>query len=146
MAYLDPGAMNGAVENSGEPHLPCVVLVDTSGSMSPVMDEVHRGLRELGEALNDDPRARGCVELCIVAFDSTVKTVQPFGSVYDYVAPQLVANGTTHMQDAVDLALREIEARKAQYRQSGTRYYRPWIFLLTDGYPTTNNNVHFLSI
>ena len=33
---------------------------------------------------------------------------------------------------AIDL----IEQRKAEYKSKGTDYYRPWIFMITDGEPT----------
>ena len=37
---------------------------------------------------------------------------------------------------AIDAALDAIEARKAEYRAQGISYYRPWLFVLTDGAPT----------
>ena len=42
----------------------------------------------------------------------------------------------TGMNEAIITALDILEERKALYRKLGTSYYRPWIFLLTDGNPT----------
>lgn len=125
------GKHNSFIDNRGEMHLPCVILVDTSGSMAKSAAELHKGLVALGEALND--QARGRVEFCIIAFDDEAHIIQPFGPAYDYVAPELSCGGMTAMHQAVDYALGELEARKAQYRDNKVSYYRPWIFLLTDG-------------
>lgn len=127
------GSVNGMVENSGETHLPCVVLVDTSGSMSESVAELNEGLVLLGDALREDPQALGRVEFCIIAFDDSARILVPFGPAYDYQAPTVTCDGMTAMHQAVGMALEQLEIRKRQYRETGTTYNRPWVFMLTDG-------------
>lgn len=40
------------------------------------------------------------------------------------------------MGEAIAKAIDLIEQRKQQYRDKGMDYYRPWIFMITDGEPT----------
>lgn len=129
--YPRGGAMNGDIINRTEMHLPCVVLVDTSSSMSGVKDQIERGLDTLVNSLDD--QAKGCVEFCIIGFDDNAKIIAPFAPVYQFYRPIIDCDGMTAMHAAVDLGMSEIEARKAQYKQEHVPYYRPWIFLLTDG-------------
>jgi uncharacterized protein YegL len=42
------------------------------------------------------------------------------------------------MGAAIEKAIQLVNDRKAAYRQNGISYYRPWIFLISDGEPTDN--------
>ncbi len=135
--------MNGtslehAVEfaDNPEPRCPCVLLLDTSGSMdgAPVA-ALNDGLRVFKQDLAKDPLASRRVEVAVVAFDSDVKVVQDFVTADQFEAPALTAQGTTHMGSAIHKALDMIQARKKQYNDNGVAYFRPWVFLITDGEP-----------
>lgn len=125
------------INNPGDKHIACALLVDTSGSMSGrPMDELNEGLRAFGEALKEDAKASGCADVCVIQFSTDVKIIAPFSSAQSYVAPQLSAGGLTAMNEAIITALDAIEQRKQEYRTIGVDYWRPWLFLLTDGIPT----------
>ena len=133
----------GAVLNSGQQHLACTIILDTSSSMSSSISQLKDALRELKSALDDDPRARSTVDLCVITFDSSARVAMPFCAVPYFEVPELTANGMTAMHQAVDLALREDRSRKDQYAQSGTGHYRSWFFLLTDGGSNDEDNGAF---
>ena len=45
----------------------------------------------------------------------------------------------TYMGQAVNHAIDALEARKREYKNAGISYYRPWMFLITDGAPNDPN-------
>jgi uncharacterized protein YegL len=120
-----------------DPRAPCVLVMDTSGSMGgqPIA-ALNEGLRLYREALVQDSLAARRVEVAIVTFGGAVEVAQPFVEVSHFSPPHLSANGDTPMATAVARAMVELEARKQMYRASGIPFYRPWIFLFTDGAPT----------
>lgn len=120
--------------NPGERHIAAVIVVDTSTSMmGHPIEELNQGLIQFGNALKEDKFALGRAEVCVISFNSTVQIEQDFTPAIDYTAPVLSAGGLTVLNEAIDVALDTLEERKELYRQTGIDYYRPWLFILTDG-------------
>jgi uncharacterized protein YegL len=143
-----------------EPRCPCILLLDTSGSMdeikvvstglSPVqkilnndtltrrvkpIDELNAGLMAFRTALLTDGLAIKRVELSLMTF-GPVRRLTEFQSPDIFSPPTLGAAGDTPMGTAIEKAIEILNDRKASYRQNGISYYRPWIFMISDGEPT----------
>jgi len=119
-----------------EPRCPCILLLDTSGSMhgAPIA-ALNEGLRTFAANLQKDGLASRRVEVAVIAFSNEVRVLQDFVTADQFEPPTLIAGGMTHMGTAIQKALDLLHERKAQYRTAGVAYYRPWVFLITDGAP-----------
>jgi len=118
-----------------ERRCPVVLLLDTSASMKPNIEDVNEGLRLLRDDLMSDSLASQRVEIALITF-GPVRMIQDFVTVDRWLPPRLFANGDTPMGAALDASLKQINIRKHAYREAGIAYYRPWIWLVTDGAPT----------
>ena len=119
-----------------EPRCPCVLLLDTSGSMhGEAIEALNQGLLSFKDELINNSLASRRVEVAIVTFDSSVNVVQDFVTADQFQPPILTAQGLTNMGSGINKSLDMIQERKTQYRANGIAYYRPWIFMITDGEP-----------
>lgn len=119
-----------------EPRCPCILLLDVSGSMNgrPI-NELNAGLVTFRDELLADPLALKRVELGIVTF-GPVHVEQPFTSAANFFRPSCLPRAIHQWVRFITKALDMVEERKREYRANGISYYRPWIFLITDGAPT----------
>ncbi|MBO0721948.1 MAG: VWA domain-containing protein [Blastocatellia bacterium] len=88
-------------------------------------------------ALLTDGLAIKRVELSLITF-GPVRRLTDFQSPDLFSPPTLGAEGDTPMGMAIEKAIEIVNHRKAAYRQNGISYYRPWIFMISDGEPTDN--------
>jgi uncharacterized protein YegL len=124
------------VAKNPEPRCPCVLLLDTSGSMAGErIKALNAGISTLRTEISRDPLAARRVELAIVTFDSNVHVVQRFVTADRFNPPPLKPSGQTRMASGILRSLDLVETRKEQYKRHGLYYYRPWIVMITDGKP-----------
>lgn len=124
------------VENP-ESRCPVVLILDTSASMEgePIR-ALNAGLAAFKFDVEQDELAALRVEVAIVQFGELVETVQEFATIDMFMPPQLKTEGKTPLGTAIEKALDMLDDRKVIYRENGISYYRPWVFLITDGAPT----------
>jgi uncharacterized protein YegL len=121
----------------GEPHLACVLLLDTSGSMSgPPIVSLNNALQNFRSQVSMDEMAKKRVDIAVVEFNDTVRVVQDFVPIMGMEPITLEARGVTAMGAGVNKAIDLVKERNRVYSNLGTPCFKPWIFMITDGEPT----------
>jgi len=129
-------------EENPNPRLACVLALDTSSSMN-----AQEGDQSRIEALNDgfqlfcqevakDDVACKRVEVAVITFDTSARVAIDFTEARDLHPRRFTADGSTSMGAALNLAADLLTRQKAAYKAADLNYFRPWLFVITDGYPT----------
>src|SRR5579859_7005956 len=117
--------------------LPVYLLLDCSGSMAgEPISALEMGCKALLGDLRNDPQALETVWLSVIAFASAAEQLVPLTEIDHFHPPELVAEGTTSLGEAIDVLAKCIkhEVRQTGHAQKGD--WKPMVFVLTDGDPT----------
>ena len=130
----------GYIDRSNpEIRCPCLLLLDTSGSMQSedtygksAISKLNEGLLTIKRAIEQDSTARDRVELAVITFGGSVEIVSGFRPVDKFNPECLTASGGTPLRQALRKAIEFLRRQKDAYQKEGKPYDRPWIFLITD--------------
>lgn len=127
----------GGIAAPGEPHMACVLLLDTSSSMSGApIASLNKAINDFKEQTSMDELAQKRVDIAIIEFNDTVRVVQDFTPLPQMQPITLSATGCTAMGAGINLAIDKVKERNHFYNDMGTPCFKPWIFMITDGAPT----------
>ncbi len=124
----------------------CVLVLDVSSSMNgDPITELNNGLQDFYNDIQTDSTTANRLEVAVVEFSDTVKTIIDPSLAINFSMPHLVTKGSTKLVDGVQEGIKVVLSRKAWYKQSGQPYYRPWVILITDGAPDEGQDINSLS-
>lgn len=104
-----------------------------SGNAITRLSELQKGLQLFYDAIKADEIAKYSAEICVIQFNDSASCLADFGSIEAQEVPILRADGSTHMGEAINMALDLLEKRKQDYKNNGVDYYQPWLVVMTDG-------------
>jgi len=143
MAHND---FSGEEPKNYEQKCPCVLVLDVSGSMNgEPIEQLNEGLKEFQKEILNDETASDRLEISIVTFGSDINEIQSFSLLENFDMPELKISGSTRLVDGAREGLRLIEERKKWYKSTGQTYYRPYVILMTDGFPDGGQDINGLS-
>ncbi len=124
----------------------CVLVLDVSGSMDGKrISELNKSIQAFHTDILSESTTANRLEIAVVEFSDVVKTLIDPSLAQNFTMPILTTKGTTALVDGVREGINIARSRKAWYKQTGQPYYRPWVLLITDGAPDSDQDIEGLA-
>lgn len=126
------------------PRVACALLLDTSHSMGEAtvrggatpIDELNAGFAAFCNQIKTDDLAKKRAEIAVITFGGEAHIAIEFTEGRHLQPQTFKAAGATPMGQALHIAVDELTRQKQAYKHAGLLYYRPWLFIVTDGAAT----------
>jgi uncharacterized protein YegL len=125
----------------GQVVMPFYIICDVSASMSGDMAAMNAGVTDLCKEIGQDPVADDLTMLSIISFGSAARTVVPLNFPTAVEMQPLTCGGATNYTAAFQEFHRAFQADRARLKSEGKRVFRPCIFFITDGEPTSGDHL-----
>jgi uncharacterized protein YegL len=124
-------------ETGGIAVLPFYVVCDESSSMiGESIDAINKGLKQLFQAIHNDPVVDAKARVGIISFNDQAKVILPLSQLTTITSiPGCVASGSTSYSSVFNLLKSEIESDIPRLKADGFRVHRPFVFFMSDGEP-----------
>lgn len=115
-----------------------VMVIDVSVSMVNEIDSMTEAFNNFIEASKENYDVKNAVDIAIITFGTDVKNeLNGFCDISNIPKMNFTCRGSTNMSEALKLANQMARDRTHIYRNNGIEAYKPWILLMTDGYPNS---------
>ena len=103
--------------------------------MRNCIGDLNNAISQFKEEVCRNDQSRNTVDVAIVEFNDEVRVVQDFVPISNIEQTNLRADGYTAMGTAINTAIDLVKKRNRLYDSLGTPFFKPWIFMITDGRP-----------
>ena len=128
---------------------PCVLVLDASWSMEETVsngrsriDQLNEGLVAFEKAITEDDTALGRVQISIVVVggpNNDADVMMDWTDAFSFQAFPLSAGGGTPLAEGLVKGLEMVEIGKQHLQTAAISYTRPWMIVISDGEPTSDN-------
>lgn len=137
---LELEAINTDIANTEE-RVPCVLLVDFSASMRPVIAEVQSAIADFIAGCIEDEVLSKVLDIAVVSCSGKrANLLLPFSRPQDIELPSFVAGGETPLHEGILLATNEIEQYRERLAMQGIDAKPPMVVVITDGNPSDHQH------
>ncbi len=125
---------------------PIIFIIDTSMPMSRYLGAVSDGFNELFDLIDRTPQLRRGAEVCVITTGGGAELLVDFTSAENahrkVFSHEFNGHGPSHMDEAIDMALKSLDRYVDQLKQARQAFTAPWVIFFTGGRWLRNGKVN----